>query len=51
MTTHLVEGVSQRVLQGKILRLKGGVVALELLQTGTHDVQDGALDGFHSWRQ
>lgn len=45
--TDLVERVSQRVLQREVLRLQRGVVALQLLQTGVHDVQDGALNGPH----
>lgn len=48
---HLFEGIAKCVLQRQILSLQGGVVAFQLLQTGAHDVQDGALDGPHSWRQ
>lgn len=46
--SHLIKGVEQRVLEGEVLCLQGGVVAFELLQAGVHDVQDGALDGPHS---
>lgn len=48
--SDLLKGVSQRVLQRQVLRLQGGVVALQLLQAGAHDVQDGALDGPHGRR-
>lgn len=49
--TDLFECVAQRVLQGQVLGLQGGVVAFQLLQTCAHDIQDGALDGPHSRRQ
>ncbi len=49
--TDLFEGVAQRVLQGEVLGLQGGVVAFQFLQTGAHDIHDGALDGPHSRRQ
>lgn len=50
-TTHLLERSAQWVLQGKVLCLQGGVVALQLLQTGVHDVHHRALDGPHGRRQ
>lgn len=49
--SDLLEGVPQRVLQRQVLHLQRGVVALQLLQAGAHDVQDGALDGPHGRRQ
>lgn len=48
---NLLKGVPQRVLQRQLLGLQAGVVALQLLQAGAHDVQDGALDGPHGRRQ
>lgn len=48
---HLIEGIAKRVLQREILRLQGGIVTFQLLQTGAHDVQDGTLDGPHERRQ
>lgn len=49
--TNLVKCISQCVLQREVFCLQRGVVALQLLQTSVHDVQDGALYGPHGWGQ
>ena len=45
--SDLFEGIPKGILQGEVLCLQRGVVALQLLQTGVHDVQNRALDGPH----
>lgn len=49
--SHFLKGTAQCILQREVFCLQGRVVALKLLQTGVHDVQDGALDGPHHWSQ